>query len=40
MQTITEKIELIGFVIFSEIKLCNFKNIHCEKKSPKSYKKA
>ena len=39
MQTTTEKFELIGYLILGEIKLCNFKNIHFEKKNPKSLKK-
>ena len=34
MLTTTEKIELIGYLILSEIKLCNLKNVHFEKKSP------
>ena len=34
MKTTTEKIELIGYLILSEIKLCNLKNVHFEKKSP------
>ena len=34
MQTTTGKIELIGYLILGEIKLCNLKNIHFEKKKP------
>ena len=36
IQTTTEKIKLIGCLILSEIKFCNFKNEHFEKKSLKS----
>ena len=36
MQTITEKIMLIGYLILAEIKYCNLNNEHFEKKSPKS----
>ena len=36
MQTTTEKIDLIGYLILSEIKLCNLNNVHFEKKSPKN----
>ena len=35
-QTTTRKIKLIGYLILDEIKFCNFKNEHFEKKSPKS----
>ena len=35
MQTTTEKIELNGYLILGEIKLCNLKNVHFEKKIPK-----
>ena len=33
MQTTTEKIELIGYLILGEIKLCNLENVHFEKNS-------
>ena len=36
MQTTTEKIELIGYLILGKIKLCNLKKVHFEKKDPKS----
>ena len=36
IQTTTEKIKLIGYLIFGEIKLCNLKNENFEKKSSKS----
>ena len=36
IQTTTEKIKLIEYLILSEIKFCNLKNEHFEKKSPKS----
>ena len=36
IQTTTEKIELTGFLILGKIKLGNLKNVHFEKKSPKS----
>ena len=36
IQTTTEKIKLIGYLILGEIKFCNLKNEHFEKKSPKS----
>ena len=39
MQTNTEKIELSGYFILGEIELCNLKNVHFEKKSPKGFKK-
>ena len=39
MQTNTEKNKLTGYLILCEIKLCNLKNEHFEKKSPKSKKK-
>ena len=32
------KIDLIGYLILGEIQLCNLKNIHFEKKSPKTKK--
>ena len=35
VQTTTEKIELVGYLILGEIKLCNLKSINFEKKSPK-----
>ena len=35
MQTTTEKTELIGYLIFGEMKLCNLKVIHFQKKSTK-----
>ena len=35
MQTTTKKIKLIGYLIFVEIKFCNLKNEHFEKKSQK-----
>ena len=35
VQTTTEKIELIGYLILGEIKLCKLKSINFEKKSPK-----
>ena len=35
VQTTTEKIELIGYLILGEIKLCNLKSINFEKKSTK-----
>ena len=36
MQTTTEKIELIGYLILGEIKLCNLKDVHFQKKTPKN----
>ena len=36
IQITTEKIKLIGYLILSEIKFCNHKNEHFEKKSLKS----
>ena len=36
MQTTTEKTELIGYLILGDITFCNLKNLHTEKKSPKS----
>ena len=36
MQTTTEKIELIGYLILGDITFCSLKNLHTEKKSPKS----
>ena len=36
MQTTTEKIELMGYLILGKIKLCNLKKVHFEKKDPKS----
>ena len=38
VQTTTEKIELTGYLILGDIKLCNLKNINFEKKSPKCEK--
>ena len=35
MQTTTEKIKLIGYLILGEIKFCEFKNEHFEKKPKK-----
>ena len=32
MQTATEKIELIGYYILDQTKLCNLRNVHFEKK--------
>ena len=31
-----EKIEFIGYLVLGKIKLCNLKNVHFEKKNPKS----
>ena len=39
MQTTTEKIELTGYLILGKKNLCNLKNVHFEKESPKSKKK-
>ena len=36
MQTTTEKMELIGYLILSEMTFFNLKNEDFEKKSPKS----
>ena len=36
VQTTTEKIEFIGYLILGEIKFWNLKNEHFEKKNPKS----
>ena len=36
IQATTDKIKLIGYSILGEIKFCNLKNEHFEKKSPKS----
>ena len=36
VQTTTEKIKLIGYLILGEIKFFNLKNHNFEKKSPKS----
>ena len=36
MQTITEEIKLIEYLILGEIKICNLKNKHFQKKRPKS----
>ena len=38
IQTTTEKIKLIGYLILSDIKFWKLKNEHFEKKSPKSEK--
>ena len=37
MQTTTEKIELIEYLILAKIKLCNLKNVYFEKKEPKKF---
>ena len=36
IETATEKIKLVGYLILGEIKCCDTKNEHFEKKSPKS----
>ena len=38
IQTTTEKIKLTGYLILGEIKFCNLKNEHFEKKEPKKLK--
>ena len=36
LQTTIEKIEFIGYLVLGKKKLCNLKNVHFEKKNPKS----
>ena len=36
VKTTAKKIKLIGYLILGEIKFCNLRNKHFEKKSPKS----